>query len=58
MLKLLTSDTVVFRQHQKKYCILRIAFISSVASSKKCSEFNLTSISFSFKTQGSLTEFS
>ena len=44
MLKLLNSHTDVFRQYQKKYCILHFAFIASVASSNKCSEFNLISL--------------
>ena len=54
MLKLLSSHIAVFKQYQKKYCILHIAFISSVASSNKCSEFNFISLfHFSLKTQGS-----
>ena len=40
VLKLLNSHTIVFRQYQKKYCIIHIAFISSIASSNKYSEFN------------------
>ena len=40
MLKLLNLHSIIFRQYQKKYCILHIAFISSVASSSKCSKFN------------------
>ena len=46
-LKLLNSHTVVVKQHQKKYYILHIAFISSVASSHgsdKYSEFNFISL--------------
>ena len=40
MFKLLNSHTVAFRLYQKKYCILHLAFISSVASPNKCSEFH------------------
>ena len=43
MLKLLNSHTVLFRQYLKKYCLLHIVFISIVASSNKCSEFDLIS---------------
>ena len=44
MLKLLNLHTAVFRQYQKEYCILHIAFISVVASSNKCSEFDFISL--------------
>ena len=42
---LLNSHTGVFRQYQKKYCILHIAFISSLAGAKKCLEFHFFSLS-------------
>ena len=44
ILKLLISYTVELRQHQKKYYPLRIEFVSTVASSKKCSEFQFISL--------------